>query len=160
MTYNNTLPSVLQKRPSSFLKFFLKVPVHLHRMGMGGWEWMIGGRWIFISTIGRKTGKKRYTMVDVIECDKTSDTYCIDAAYGQRANWFRNIQANPVFQAHVGRRKFATSAVVLSPEETGKKMVDFNRRRPAYTKVVTAMIGLKFKDEIELEQMGRGMMLM
>jgi len=36
MTNNNTLPSVLQKRPSGFLKFFLKVPVYLHRMGMGG----------------------------------------------------------------------------------------------------------------------------
>jgi len=36
MTNNNTLPSVLLKRPSGFLKFFLKVPVYLHRMGMAG----------------------------------------------------------------------------------------------------------------------------
>ena len=69
MTNNNTLPSVLQKRPSGFLKFFLKVPVYLHRMGLGGREWMIGARWMFITTIGRKTGKKRYTMVNVIEHD-------------------------------------------------------------------------------------------
>ena len=39
-------------------------------------------------------------------------------------------------------------------------MVDFYRSRPAYTKAVTAMIGLKFKDEDELEQMSRGMILM
>ena len=59
------------------------------------------------------------------------------------------IRANPIFHGQVGRRKFEEHSVVLSPEETGKKIVDFYRRRPAYTKAVTAMIGLKFKDETE-----------
>ena len=104
---------------------------------------------MLITTTGRKSGKPRQVLVDVMKYDKETNTYYVEAAYGARADWVRNIHTNPVFQAQVGRRKFAARAVVLSPEETGKKIVDFYRRRPAYTKAVTAMIGLKFKDETE-----------
>jgi len=129
---------------------FFKTPVFLHKLGIVWWiEKFTGAQWMLITTTGRKSGKPRQVLVDVMKYDKETNTYYVEAAYGARADWVRNIHTNPVFQAQVGRRKFAARAVVLSPEETGKKIVDFYRRRPAYTKAVTAMIGLKFKDETE-----------
>ena len=148
-------------RPRGLLKLFFKTPVLLHKFGIVWWsEKFSGAQWMLITTTGRKSGKPRQVMVDVMKHDKETDTYYGEAAYGARADWVRNIRANPVFHGQVGRRKFEARAAVLSPEETGKKMVDFYRSRPAYTKAVTAVIGLKFKDETELKQMSRGMMLM
>lgn len=145
--------NALEKRPNKLLKFFLKFPVLLHKIGLGGWERMIGAQWMLITTTGRKSGKPRATMVDVMDYDKAADSYYIEAAYGQRADWVRNIQANPIFDAKVGRRKFRARMTELSAEGAGNLLVRFYREKPAYTRSVMAMVGIKFKGEDDLRAM-------
>ncbi len=152
--------NAFEKRPSPMLKFFFKVPVWLHKMGLGGWEKLIGAQWMFITTIGRKTGKRRETMVDVMDYDKATDTYYIEAAYGARADWYKNIQSNPVFEAQVGRRKFKARAGALSTEGAGELLVQFFHSKPAYTRSVMAMAGMKFKDENDLRIIGKDLTLL
>ena len=151
---------MLQKRPNPFLKFFFKFPLLLHKMGFGGWEKLIGAEWMRITTTGRKTGKRREAMVDVMDYDKVNDTYYIEAAYGSRADWYKNIKSNPVFEAQVGRRKFKARAEELTEKDTGEMLVQFFRRKPAYTRSVMAMVGMKFKDEDELREFGRNLTLL
>ena len=152
--------SAFGKPPSGLLKFFFKVPLYVHKMGLGGWEKLIGAEWMLIATTGRKTGKRREAMVDVMDHDKSTDTYYIEAAYGARADWYRNIQSNPVFEAQVGRRKFHARAAPLSSADTGEMLVQFFRRKPAYTRSVMAMVGMKFKDEDELRALGSTLTLL
>ena len=152
--------TALEKRPSGFMKFFMKVPIYLHKIGLGGWEHLIGAEWMLITTVGRKSGKPRETMVDVMDYDKASGTYYIEAAYGSRADWFRNIQANPRFQAQVGRRKFFATAAPLDPQGAGELLVRFYRAKPAYTRSVMAMVGMKFEGEGELRTIGSKLMLL
>jgi deazaflavin-dependent oxidoreductase (nitroreductase family) len=152
--------NAFDKQPSRLLKFLFKVPVWLHKMGLGGWERLVGAQWMLITTKGRKTGKLRHTMVDVMDYDKASDTYYIEAAYGARADWYKNIQANPIFEAKVGRRKFNARAGALTTEGASEMLVQFYRSKPAYTRSVMAMAGMKFKDEDELRSMGRNLTLL
>jgi deazaflavin-dependent oxidoreductase (nitroreductase family) len=152
--------TMFEKRPNALLKFFFKFPLLLHKMGLGGWERLIGTEWMRITTTGRKTGKRRESLVDVMDYDKATDTYYIEAAYGARADWFKNIKANPVFEAQVGRRKFKAQAQELNAADTGEMLVRFFRRKPAYTRSVMAMVGMKFKDENELREMGRNLTLL
>ena len=146
--------NALEKRPNTFQKFFFKVPVWVHKMGFGGWERLVGAQWMLIAATGRKSGKRRETMVDVMHYDAATDTYYIEAAYGSRADWFRNIQANPHFEAQVGRRKFHASASPLTTGNAGEMIVQFFRRKPAYTRTVMAMVGMKFEGEDELRALG------
>ncbi len=139
--------SALEKRPNWLLKTFFKVPVWIYRMGFPGWERMIGAQWMLITAVGRKSGKRRETMVDVLDYDAASDTYFVEAAYGTRADWYRNIQVNPRFEARVGRRKFHARATTLSNENAGEMLVRFYRKKPAYTRSVMAMVGMKFESE-------------
>ena len=150
----------LEKRPGTLLKFFFKVPLLMHKLGFGGWERLTGAQWMLITTIGRKTGKRRETMVDVMDYDKANDTYYIEAAYGARADWYRNIQRNPIFEAQVGRRKFKARAGALSTESASDLLVQFYRQKPAYTRSVMAMAGMKFKDEDELRDLGKNLTLL
>jgi deazaflavin-dependent oxidoreductase (nitroreductase family) len=152
--------SAFLKPPGPFLKFFLKVPLYLHKMGLGGWERLIGAEWMLIATTGRKTGKRREAMVDIMDYDKAGDTYYIEAAYGARADWYKNIQNTPVFEAQVGRRKFHARAEALTSADTGEMLVQFYRRKPAYTRSVMAMVGMKFKDEDELRILGQNLTLL
>ncbi len=150
----------LEKRPSALLKFFFKAPLLMHKLGFGGWERLIGAQWMLITTIGRKTGKRRETMVDVMDYDKANDTFYIEAAYGARADWYKNIQSNPVFEAQVGRRKFKARAGALSTEGAGELLVQFYRQKPAYTRSVMAMAGMKFNGEDELRELGKNLTLL
>ena len=151
---------MFEKHPSGLLKFFFKAPLFMHKLGLGGWEGLIGAQWMLITTIGRKTGKRREAMVDVMDYDKMTDTYYIEAAYGSRADWYRNIKSNPVFEAQVGRRKFKAHAEELAEKDTGEMLVQFFRRKPAYTRSVMAMVGMKFKDEDELRVIGKNLTLL
>jgi deazaflavin-dependent oxidoreductase (nitroreductase family) len=150
----------LEKRPNTLLKFLFRIPVWMHKIGFGGWEKLIGAEWMLITTRGRKSGKPRDTMVDVMDYDAASDTYYIEAAYGDRADWYKNIQANPVFEARVGRRKFKATAMPLSNDGAGEMMVKFFRKKPAYTRSVMAMVGMKFKGEDELRVLGSKLTLL
>lgn len=151
---------MLDKRPNALLKFFFKIPLFMHKIGLGGWEKTIGAEWMLISTIGRKTGKRREAMVDVMDYDQAADTYYIEAAYGSRADWLKNIKVNPVFGAQVGRRRFKAQARELNPADTGEMLVRFFRRKPAYTRSVMTMVGMKFKNEDELREMGKNLTLL
>ena len=150
----------LEKRPSALLKFFFKTPLLMHKLGFGGWERLIGAQWMLITTIGRKTGKRRETMVDVMDYNEANDTYYIEAAYGTRADWYKNIQSNPIFEAQVGRRKFKARAGALTTEGAAELLVRFYRQKPAYTRSVMAMAGMKFKDENELRELGKNLTLL
>lgn len=152
--------TMFEKRPNALLKFFFKMPLFMHKIGLGGWERLIGAQWMLITTTGRKTGKRREAMVDVMDYDKATDTYYIEAAYGSRADWFKNIKSNPVFEAQVGRRKFEARAEELAEQDTGEMLVQFFRRKPAYTRSVMAMVGMKFKDEDELREIGKNLTLL
>ncbi|HNK63809.1 MAG TPA: nitroreductase family deazaflavin-dependent oxidoreductase [Anaerolineales bacterium] len=152
--------TMLEKRPNSLMKFFFKIPLFMHKIGFGGWERLIGAEWMLITTTGRKSGKRRETMVDVMDYDKPTDTYYIEAAYGARADWYKNIQSTPVFEAQVGQRKFKAQASELDAKGTGEMLVQFYRRKPAYTRSVMAMVGMKFKNEEELREIGNKLTLL
>ena len=152
--------TMFEKRPNALLKFFFKVPLFVHKIGFGGWERLIGAQWMLIATTGRKTGKRREAMVDVMDYNKATDTYYIEAAYGSRADWYKNIKSNPAFEAQVGRRKFKARAEELAENDTGEMLVQFFRRKPAYTRSVMAMVGMTFKDEDELREIGKNLTLL
>lgn len=152
--------TALDKRPGKFLKFFFKVPVWMYKIGFGGFERLIGAQWMLVTHIGRKTGKRYESMVDVMDYDKATDTYYIEAAYGTRADWYKNIQSSAVFEARVGRRKFKARAGALSTEGASDMLVQFYRSKPAYTRSVMAMAGMKFKDENDLRELGKKLTLL
>lgn len=147
-------------RPRGLLKLFFKTPVLLHKFGIVWWiEKFTGAQWLLITTTGRKSGKSRQVMVDMVDYDKATDTYYVEAAYGARADWVRNIQVNPDFRAQVGRRKFPARAEFLPPEIAEEKMIALMRRAPRYAKAVMVLGGLKFNDEAELRALSRKMLL-
>lgn len=147
--------SAIGNRPGIFQKYFFKVPVLLHKIGLGGWERLIGAQWMLITTTGRKTGKRRDAMVDVMESGKAPQTLTtlkrptVHMQIGTRTcKAIRSLSAGR-------RRKFRARAGALTNEGAGEMLVKFYRERPAYTKSVMAMAGMKFKDEDELRVLGQ-----
>jgi deazaflavin-dependent oxidoreductase (nitroreductase family) len=138
------------RRPRGWLKLFFKIPILFARMGFAGWEHLFGLEWMLLITTGRKSGKKRYSMVDVLLYDRESDTYFIEVGFGKCSDWYQNIRANPLFEAQVRRHRFSAAAEELPQQKAGEVMVNFVRRRPAYSRSIMKMVGIPFTTEEEL----------
>lgn len=143
-------------RPAAALRLLFKLPVAMHRLGLRGWERLVGARWMLITTTGRKTGKPHRVMVDVIGRNESSDTYYVAAAYGSNADWVRNVRAHSSVRAQVGPRDFAATVTPLSSFSTEALLTEFMRRNPMYARMAMVLAGLKFRDQDDLRRQLRG----
>jgi len=150
----------LLEPPKGLTKYFFKIPVYFARIGLFGWEKIFGLDWMLLITTGRKSGKKRYSMVDILLYERDTDTYYIEVGFGKKSDWYQNIQANSVFEAQVYRRKFTAIAEELSAEKAGDMLVNFVQKRPVYSKSVMKVVGITFNSESELRGMVSKMILL
>lgn len=94
-----------------------------------------------INTKGRRTGKPHSVLVDVVEHDSEKDVYYVSSAYGAGADWVKNINANPVFDVQVGRRRFKAEAEQV-PGEIGRELLmKYIDEHKVYVKSLYKMIG-------------------
>ena len=122
---------VSQDSPGPVFKWLFKVPVLQYKLGLG---WLTGNYVLLLTTIGRRTGKLRYTPLEYLY-DKENDRYRIAAGWGGKTDWFRNIKANPKVHVQVGRRSFDAVAEVASDEEVAEYMMNVSKRHPRMDRV-------------------------
>jgi deazaflavin-dependent oxidoreductase (nitroreductase family) len=93
------------------LRIGVRLPVLLYRSRMG---WILDGRFLMPTTTGRKTGLPRRTVPEVELHDQETHTYFIASGWGEKSDWFRNIQKTPTVAVNVGLRQFGAIAIRLS----------------------------------------------
>jgi len=111
-----------RQRPHGPFKLLLRTPVPLFRWGLGG---LFRERFLVLVHTGRHTGRMRHTPLEVIArtppkktgTNETSVDYIVCSAYGQKADWFRNIKASPAAEVWTGRKKWCPEQYFLSTEE-------------------------------------------
>lgn len=108
----------IERKPVTGLKkFFFRAPLFLYRMGLGG---LLGQRFLLLNHTGRKSGQPRQTVLEVVNHDKTNDTYFIASGFGKKSDWYLNILTHPKVEIQVGWRKMAVTAVP-SPQNNPAK---------------------------------------
>jgi deazaflavin-dependent oxidoreductase (nitroreductase family) len=80
----------------------------LYAIGLGP---LIGPIILLLTTTGRKSGQPRVTPLQYEEID---GRYYLGAARGLKADWVRNIQADPHVRVQVKRRRFDGRAELIS----------------------------------------------
>ncbi len=94
---------------------------------------------LLLTTIGRKSGQPRVTP---LQYEEDQGVIYVAAARGPRADWFRNIQANPRVKVQIGERMFEGLA---EPIVDPARIADFLRlrlkRHPLMMRAMLAMEG-------------------
>ena len=90
------------------MKNIQKIHRILYAIGFGP---LVGRIILLLTTTGRKSGLKRVTPLQYEEID---GKYYLGAARGLKADWVRNIQANPNVEVRVKNRHFVGSAEVVT----------------------------------------------
>lgn len=94
-------PRQFRPPPSTLIKF-------LYRWGLGP---LLGRLILLLTTTGRKSGLPRVTPLQYEEID---GAVYVASALGTKADWFRNILANPCVQVRIGSRRFRGMAETVT----------------------------------------------
>jgi deazaflavin-dependent oxidoreductase (nitroreductase family) len=99
---------------SAELRRIFRAPVYLYRWKCG---WLLGHRFLLLIHVARRTGLRRFTVLEVVEYRKEGPEAVVISAFGPGADWRRNIEATPGAEVVIGSRRFPAAHRVLDPEE-------------------------------------------
>lgn len=127
------------KQPHGLMRLFLRTPILFYRAHLG---WLLGGRFIMLTHLGRKSGLPRQVVLEVVHHDLQTDAYFVAAGWRGKADWFLNTQLNPAVQVMVGRRTFKASAQVIQLVEAANTFYIYALRHPlAFYEISHLMMG-------------------
>ncbi|WP_006244379.1 nitroreductase family deazaflavin-dependent oxidoreductase [Mycolicibacterium tusciae] len=104
-----------------------RAPIWVYRAGLG---FVFGSRMLMLEHIGRRTGATRYVVLEVID-HPDPDSYIVASGFGTRAQWFKNVQANPQVKISAGgRRSVPAEARHLTTAEADAALQSYIARHP------------------------------
>ena len=108
-------------------RWFARAPIRLFRARLG---FLTGSRLLLLEHIGRHSGSRRYVVLEVVD-RPTPESYIVASGFGARAQWFRNVVANPSVRVTVGVHGPQTAtARVLEPSEAQIALQAYARSHP------------------------------
>jgi deazaflavin-dependent oxidoreductase (nitroreductase family) len=119
----------------------------LYAIGLGP---LIGRLVLLLTTTGRKTGLPRVTPLQYEEID---GAFYLGSSRGQKADWFRNILANPHVEVRVKSRRFrGVAETVTDPPRVADFLELRLRRHPKMIGAILQREGLTAQpDRAQLE---------
>jgi len=122
------------------IKPMQKIHQRLYASGRG---WIIGWLILLLWHTGRRSGRLYSTP---LQYEKIDGAYYVGAARGAKADWFRNVQANPSVEVSVGRRHFTARAeAVTDPEKVADFLAFRLKRHPFMIGLILKMQKLPFR---------------
>lgn len=112
---------ILRTRP------LMRAPIWIYKARAGA---VLGSRMLMLEHIGRKSGARRYVVLEVVD-HPTPDSYVVASGFGVKAQWFRNIKANPRVRVYTGSRApVAAIARILTPQEADDVLGAYINKHP------------------------------
>jgi deazaflavin-dependent oxidoreductase (nitroreductase family) len=128
----------LRRKPGRLALAVFRLPLPLYRRG---WGWLLGHTFLLLVHAGRKTGKPHSATAMVLRYDRQTHEAVIFSAWGQDADWIRNIRVRPALQVQIGRDSFTPQQRFLSEDESVAVVAGFGRRHPWRLRLATSIMG-------------------
>ena len=127
------------------LQRFLRAPVYLYRWRFG---WLLGKRFLLLNHIGRCSGRRHQTVLEIVEYRKADHEAIVMSGWGRDADWLRNIEARPGEIVIIGCDEFVASHRFLDEEEAIRALEKYERRNwfaaPVIRMVLSRLAGWKY----------------
>ena len=109
------------------MRLVIRLPIALYRLGLGI---VIGAAPVMIlTTRGRRTGLARHT---ALEYRQHGNKFYLVSVWGERAQWVKNLIAEPDVTIQVGHRTFAARARVVDDSGEANRVTHLYRRQVPY----------------------------
>lgn len=120
-----------------FSRAVVRAPILVYRCGLG---WVFGRRLVLLTHVGRRSGRPRQVVLEVVGRGPGRGSYVVASGYGSRAHWFRNVLAHPEVTYQVGRRRRDGWAYPLPSAESGRRLAEYAARRPRSAAALMRML--------------------
>ena len=125
-----------------------RAPIGLYRARLG---FLLGSRLLMLEHLGRKSGARRYVVLEVVAHPRPG-TYVVASGFGTKAQWFRNVRANPHVRVYAGGRGPAPATARLrTTEETAATLAAYAAGHPrawaALKPVFETTLGARISDQ-------------
>jgi deazaflavin-dependent oxidoreductase (nitroreductase family) len=109
------------------VRWLVRAPIRLYQARLG---FVLGSRFLMLEHVGRKSGLKRYVVLEVAGHPSPSK-YVVASGFGTRAQWFRNVQANPTVRVYLrSGEPVSATARPLPREEASAALAHYKTRHP------------------------------
>ncbi|MDQ2903510.1 MAG: nitroreductase family deazaflavin-dependent oxidoreductase [Ktedonobacteraceae bacterium] len=136
---NNTLTA--SSKPKGLLKWAFSLPRYLYRWHLG---WLLGRRFLMITHLGRKSGRRRQTVLEVVSYDPATQECLVIAGYGVHSDWYRNIQVHPAIEVQIGCQRYTPQQRLFSSEETMHLLEEYQRHHPRAFREIIRFMGYAY----------------
>lgn len=126
--------------PHGLARLAFRAPLALYRLGLGR---LLGRRFLRLTHTGRVSGQPRQTVLEVVRCDPDTHACVVASGWGEKADWVRNITANPHVRVEVGAQRYAALARRLTPDNAAREMADYAHRHPILMRELARVMGYR-----------------
>jgi deazaflavin-dependent oxidoreductase (nitroreductase family) len=131
--------SVVDHPPSKVLRFGLRLHIWLYRLRIG---WLLDNRFLMVTHKGRISGQLHQTVIEVVQYDKSTDSYYAVSGWGAKADWYQNIQKSPLVTIHVSGRSFQARAQFIPLTKAIEIIEDYiSKHTLAFKELSTLFLG-------------------
>ncbi|WP_262365705.1 nitroreductase family deazaflavin-dependent oxidoreductase [Gordonia sp. OPL2] len=117
-------------------RWFVRAPIVIFRAHLGG---LFGGRLLLLEHTGRHSGRLRRVVLETVERPDSSHVV-VASGFGERAQWFRNVRANPRCRVSIGWSASRTATARLLDEDAARAVLA--RYRVAHARAYAELSGI------------------
>lgn len=130
---------LIEHTPTGWLRRFFRAPIPLYRMGFGP---LLGNRLLYLVHTGRKSGRQREVILEVVGLDRQVPEVVVVSGWGERSDWYRNIKAAPAREIRLGRHRWpAPEHRILPDEEVVRVLTAYRDRHPGAWRRIAPLLG-------------------
>ena len=130
--------SIERSPPKGISRLFWRFPIWFFRLKL---NWLLGERFLLLRHTGRISGEQRESALEVVEHIAEEDTFYVVSAWGEKADWFKNISQHPAIEVTVGRRHFSGESRVLTSPEAEAVYLRYSRENPKLARYLPKVAG-------------------
>ncbi|WP_084187738.1 nitroreductase family deazaflavin-dependent oxidoreductase [Mycobacterium paraffinicum] len=105
----------------------MRAPIWLFKARAGA---LFGSRMLMLEHTGRNSGARRHAVLEVVDHPDPA-TYVVASGFGRKAQWFRNIEADPRVRVDAGSRApRRATARVMTQDEADRVLAAYRSRHP------------------------------
>jgi deazaflavin-dependent oxidoreductase (nitroreductase family) len=132
--------SRLAHRPNRLLRIVFRIPRWLYDVHLGR---IFGHRALLLTHRGRKSGLLHETALEVIRYERANDTSVVISAWGERSDWFRNIQHSPALQIETGGHRYVPEQRLLTTDEAVRQLERYAVEHHIAAKILERVFGFQ-----------------
>ena len=126
--------------PKGFSRLFYRLPIYIYRIGLGR---LMGSRFLLLEHTGRTSGKLRRNVLEVVRWDESIHMFYVISAWGEKADWLRNVRENSAVTINIGGTRYSATAIPQNRDVAERELFDYAQRHPRAASELSRLLGYR-----------------